>query len=118
MAQRETYPNEQPLDWIQNVDTRWTSDFAMGDRAKRKKCAVDRLIDNVEDQWLQSGGKDASKAIILNERLSSYDWKIIDSLHSILHQFKITATQLQGDGITGLKKDTRGTTGSFYEYFP
>lgn len=113
-AQKEVDPASNALSWIHNVCTRWQSDEAMMERALQKRQALNRMLQNIEDNWTSGGAKTAEKPRILDERLSHQEWHVVGAFHKILQPFKIASKQLQGKGISG----ERSTSGGFDEYFP
>jgi hypothetical protein len=54
-AQRAINPGQPPLAWIHNMATRWSSDYAMAEKALRLKSAFNRLFIDIEKQWHNRG---------------------------------------------------------------
>jgi hypothetical protein len=54
-AQRAINPGQPPLAWIHNVATRWSSNYAMAEKALRLKRALNRLFIDIEKQWHNRG---------------------------------------------------------------
>jgi hypothetical protein len=106
--------SEPVLQWSHNVCTRWQSDYDMADLALKKQVALNRLHNTIEEQWQREGGRPAARPVILDERLSAEDWKIVTAIHRLLKPFKAATLQLQGNGRTGSKP----TSGGFDDYFP
>jgi len=113
-AQKEVDPDAPVLSWVHNVCTRWQSDEAMMERALKKRQALNRMLQNIEDIWTREGAKLTDRPRILDERLSHQEWHVVSVFQKILQPFKIASKQLQGNGITG----KRSTSGGFDEYFP
>jgi len=113
-AQKEVDPDAPVLSWVHNVCTRWQSDEAMMERALKKRQALNRMLQNIEDIWTREGAKLTDRPRILDERLSHQEWHVVSAFQKILQPFKIASKQLQGNGITG----KRSTSGGFDEYFP
>lgn len=87
----------------------------MADLALKKQVALNRLHNMVEERWQrEDGGRLAKRPAILDERLSSDDWKVVAAIHRLLKPFKLTTLQLQGDG----RKGFRPISGGFDDYFP
>jgi hypothetical protein len=49
-AQRAINPGQPPLAWIHNMATRWSSDYAIAEKALRLKRAFNRLFIDIEKQ--------------------------------------------------------------------
>jgi hypothetical protein len=112
-AQRQTAPDEPVLTWVQNVCTRWQSDEAMASRALLKRSALNRMFSIIEERWISHGGREQDRPVILKEKLSLEDWKVVSVFQKILQPFKVASKQLQGAGIPC----QRSTSGGFDEYF-
>jgi hypothetical protein len=74
------------------------------------------LIFDLEQRWKEDGGLGNEKPAILDEKLTTEEWRVVTALQRIFEPFKIATLQLQGDGSTDREK--RSTTGALYEYFP
>jgi hypothetical protein len=111
-AQREINPSgQQSLAWAHNVATRWSSDYAMAERALLLRPALQRL--------LTSKCNGLIAAVIITSGLKFYHMltgsalEVVKCLQRILKRFAIAIDQLQGDASTG-----QHNTGRFNEYFP
>jgi hypothetical protein len=113
-AQRETNPSgQQSLAWVHNVATRWSSDYAMAERALLLRPALQRLFVNIEVQWINDGRNHHQQPEILSYMLTDSEWEVVKCLQRILKRFAIAIDQLQGDAST-----SQHNTGRFDEYFP
>jgi hypothetical protein len=63
---------------------------------------------------VRAAARERSQQFCSTDRLSQYDWKVIEVLVKLLKPFEVATKQLQGNGIPG----TRSTCGSFDEHFP
>jgi hypothetical protein len=106
---------KEPLAWLQNVTTRWGSDEAMFSHASLLQDAIKQIFHDLEGTWGQSCGNVADRPPVLNERLTSQEWKVVGILQKLLQPFKIVSKQLQGRGIVS---SARSTCGGLTEYFP
>jgi len=105
---------ERTYEWVQNVETRWSSDRDMISHALDHREAVNQFIVDVESDWEENGAKPNERPGIIDDKLSVQDWKLISVYDLILEPFAIVTSQLQGVGSPG----TRSTSGGFWEYFP
>jgi hypothetical protein len=112
-AQRAVCPGEPPLAWIHNVATRWSSDYAMAERALQLRRALSRLFIDIEEQWHDRGSVASLRPEILSYKFTASEWPIISSLQLILKQFAIATDRLQGDPSTSSQNTRR-----FDEYLP
>jgi hypothetical protein len=96
-AQLAIDPDQQPLAWIHNVVTRWSSDYAMAERALTLRRALQRLFIDVEEQWHHRGSVASQRPELLAYKLTASEWQIVTALQHILKQFAIATDQLQGD---------------------
>lgn len=67
----------------------------------------------IEERWVSQGGREQDRPVILKEKLSLEDWKVVAVIQKILQPFKVASKQLQGAGIPS----QRSTSGGFDEYF-
>jgi hypothetical protein len=114
-AQKEVNPHQTPRAWVHNVATRWSSDFAMAERALELQPALSKLFANVHQAWVTEGSILAQRPEILNYQLTTPEWRVVAVLQRILKQFAISSKQLQGNPAS---THTRSTCGRFDEYFP
>ena len=105
---------EQTHEWVQNVETRWSSDRDMMSHALNHREAVNQFIVDVEHDWEENGAKPNDRPGLIDDKLSAQDWKLISVYDIILEPFAIVTRQMQGVGTPG----TRSTCGGFWEYFP
>ena len=105
---------ERTHEWVQNVETRWSSDRDMIRHALGHREAVNQFIFDVERDWEMNGAKPNERPGIIDDKLSAQDWKLISVFDLVLEPFAIVTTQLQGVGTPGV----RSTCGGFWEYFP
>ncbi|KAM3537512.1 hypothetical protein ARSEF1564_009566 [Beauveria bassiana] len=98
-SQRKESGKSSTLHWVFNNATRWDSDKRMMERALILRPALNTFFNN---------------PVVLEYRLSPYDWKVVEILVKLLEPFEVATKQLQGSGMPG----TRSTCGSFDEYFP
>ncbi|KAK8120333.1 Ribonuclease H-like protein [Apiospora kogelbergensis] len=75
---------KEPLAWLQNVATRWESDEAMFSRALLLQDAIKQMFHDLEGTWEQSCGNVADRPPVLNERLTSQEWKVVGIIQKIL----------------------------------
>lgn len=87
--------------WIHNNATRWQSDEAMAARALELRRPLERLHNDLHDQWEAAGAKENDKPLILDFRLGPQDWRVVGAIQKILVPFKAASIQLQGDGAKG-----------------
>lgn len=113
-SQRKESGKTCTLHWVFNNATRWDSDKLMMERALILRPALNTFFNDVQNRWESEGGSETTRPAVLQYRLSSYDWKVIEILVKLLRPFEVATKQLQGNGIPG----TRPTCGSFDEYFP
>jgi hypothetical protein len=73
-AQRAINPGQPSLAWIHNVATRWSSDYAMAERALRLKRAFNRLFIDIEEQWHDRGSVSSQRTEILSYKLIPSEW--------------------------------------------
>jgi hypothetical protein len=86
----------------------------MMERALLLRPALNTFFNDVQNRWESEGGAERARPAILQYRLSSYDWRVIEVLVKLLKPFAIASKQLQGNGVPG----ERSTCGGFDEYFP
>jgi hypothetical protein len=105
---------ERTHEWVQNVETRWSSDRDMISHALGHREAVNQFIVDVEHDWEENGAKSNERPSIIDDKLSAQDWKLVSVYDLILEPFAIVTRQMQGVATPG----TRSTCGGFWEYFP
>ncbi|KAK4073094.1 hypothetical protein Purlil1_13128 [Purpureocillium lilacinum] len=113
-SQQKESGTEATLHWAFNNATRWDSDMRMMERALLLRPALNTFLNDVQNRWETEGACNRTRPMVLQHRLSAYDWKVIEILVKLLKPFQVATKQLQGNGIPG----TRSTCGSFDEYFP
>jgi hypothetical protein len=93
-AQRSV-TGERPLAWVQNVATRWSSDYAITARALVLRRPLNRFFSIIEKRWINDNFIPFQKPEILQYKLIPSEWQIISLLQLILKQFNISNKQLQ-----------------------
>jgi hypothetical protein len=106
---------ERSLAWVQNVATRWSSDYAMAARALVLRRLLNRFFFIIKKRWVNDGSIPPQKPEILQYKLTSSEWQIISLLQLILKQFNISNKQLQGNPSFRYNRATRDR---FNEYYP
>jgi hypothetical protein len=100
---------------MQNVATRWSSNYAMAARALVLRRPLNRFFSIIEERWVNNGSIPSQKPEILQYKLTSFEWQIISLLQLILKQFNISNKQLQKNPSF---RHNRATRGRFDEYYP
>ncbi len=113
-SQRKESGKESTLHWVFNNATRWDSDLRMMERALRLRPALNTFFSDLQNSWETEGACANMKPAVLQYRLSTYDWKVIEVLVKLMKPFEVANKQLQGNGSPGV----RSTCGGFDEYFP
>jgi hypothetical protein len=112
-AQIAVNPGQQPLAWVHNVITRWSSNYAIAARVLQLRRALNKLFMNVKKQWINHVSVASQRPEILFLKLISSEWQIVTVLQHILKQFAIAIDQLQNDPLIGQPNIKK-----FNEYFP
>jgi hypothetical protein len=99
---------------VQNVATRWSSDYAMAARALVLRRPLNRFFSIIEKRWVNNGSIPSQKPEILQYKLTPSEWQIISSLQLILKQFNIFNKQLQEDPSFRYNRATRGQLNEYY----
>jgi hypothetical protein len=107
--------SERPLAWVQNVATRWSSDYAMAARALVLRRPLNRFFSIIEKRWVNDGSIPSQKPEILQYKLIPSEWQIISLLQLILKQFDISNKQLQKNPSFRYNRAIRDR---FNEYYP
>src|ERR1700754_1752220 len=97
---------ERTHEWVQNVETRWSSDRDMISHALDHREAVSQFIVDVEHDWEENGAKPNERPGIIDDKLSTQDWKLTSVYDLIRQQAKDVQTTA-----TGPPKGRRGRPG-------
>ena len=67
-------PNpEQTYEWVQNVETRWSSDRDIINHALSHCNAVNQFIADVKHDWEEHGAKPKDRPGLIDDKLSAQD---------------------------------------------
>jgi hypothetical protein len=80
---------------VQNVATRWSSNYAITARALVLRRPLNRFFSIIEKRWINDGSIPSQKPETLQYKLTPFEWQIISLLQLILKQFDIFNKQLQ-----------------------
>jgi hypothetical protein len=78
-AQRSVSGN-RPLAWVQNVATRWSSDYAMAARALVLRRPLNRFFSDIKERWVNEGSIPFQKPEILQYKPTPSEWQVISLL--------------------------------------
>jgi hypothetical protein len=92
-AQRSV-SGDRPLAWVQNMATRWFSDYAMAARTLVLRRPLNCFFSDIKERWVNKGSIPSQKLEILQYKPTSFEWQIISVLQLILKQFDISCKQL------------------------
>jgi hypothetical protein len=82
-AQRSV-SGDRPLAWVQNVATRWSSDYAMAARALVLRRPLNRFFSDIKERWVNEGSAFSQKPEILQYKLTPSEWQVVSLLQLIL----------------------------------
>jgi hypothetical protein len=94
LSQRKESGKASTLNWVFNNATRWDSDMRMMERTLLLRPALNTFFNDVQNRWESGGGAERARPAILQYRLSSYDWRVIEVLVKLLKPFAIVSKQL------------------------
>jgi hypothetical protein len=77
---QKSITGERPLAWVQNVVTRWSSNYAMAARILVLRRPLNRFFSIIEERWVNNGSIPSQKPEILQYKLTPSEWQIISLL--------------------------------------